>query len=293
MELKGIFPALATPRHEDGAPDLEGVRRLARHVVDSGVHGVFGAGTTGEGFALSLEEREQVVGTIVDEVGEDVPVLGGAGGDCTRAVIEQCEACASAGADAVCVVTPSFIHPSQEEEYEHYRAIAQASRLPVLVYHHPRVTHSPLEADTIVRIAGLDNVIGMKESSGDLALGLSVLLRVPDDFAFFGGQDSLILGLLQFGASGAIAATGNIAPRVLASLYQAFCRGDLEEAQAAQRKIVRVRECLTLGPPPAAVKEALRLLGLPAGPCASPIARLGGEARERIAAILREVGLTE
>ena len=291
MELKGIFPALATPRHEDESLDTEALRALVRHVLNSGVHGIFAAGTTGEGYALSLSEREEVVGTVVDEVGKSAPVIAGAGGDSTRQAIEQCRVAASAAADAVCVVTPSFIHPSQEEECRHYRAIAEASPLPILIYHHPRVTHNPLDADTILRIAALDNVVGMKESSGDLSLGLNVLAGAPDDFALFGGHDSLILSLLEFGAKGAIAATANIAPRLLADVYESFRAGDREAARRAQNKVAHLRNCFTLGMPAVVVKEALGLLGLPAGPCASPVAPLSDAARDELAELLREVGL--
>ena len=291
LELRGIFPALATPRHEDESLDLDGLRVLVRHLLEAGVHGIFAAGTTGEGFALSLQEREQVVGAVVDEVGDRAPVIAGAGGDSTATVIQQCAVAAGAGANAICAVTPSFIHPSQEEEHQHYRNIAGASPVPVLVYHHPRVTHNPLEPETILRIAALDNVAGMKESSGDLNLALGILADAPETFAFFGGHDSLILSVLEFGARGAIAATANIAPRLLVELYEAFCDGDLPGARRAQRQVARLRQCFALGSPPVVTKEALRLLGLPAGPCASPMGRLGPQAWAELVKLLREVGL--
>jgi 2-dehydro-3-deoxy-D-pentonate aldolase len=194
--------------------------------------------------------------------------------------------------DGVSIITPYFISPSQQEIYDHYRRIAEHTKLPVILYNNPGTCGGvKIEPDTVARLAQIPNIQGIKDSSGDLQNTNEMIRAVPDSFSVLMGRDTLIFPALMFGAKGAVPATGNIAPKLLVEIYEAFVRGDMEGSKAAQLKLNPIRLSLTLGTAPGGVKAALQLLGMPIGPCRSPVAPLPPDKLQKMRASLQEAGL--
>jgi len=298
LPIEGILPAMLTPMHADESPDLQAVPALVDYVLDGGVHGLFVVGTHGEAYALGADEREAVIDAYVqaaDRAGRDGKrrplVIAGVGGITTRASIENLRAAERAGADAVSVVAPSFISISQDELYRHFRTIAEATELPVALYNLPRATHLSIEPPTLARLAEIDNIVAVKDSSGDLNNTIDYIRLTPDDFAVMNGNDALILAALSIGASGAVAATASVAPALVTRVYQAYGDGDLETARTAQMALIPLRRCFSLGTVPAPMKRAAQLLGLPVGPTAAPVGPLSESADETLCRVLAGLGL--
>jgi 4-hydroxy-tetrahydrodipicolinate synthase len=196
------------------------------------------------------------------------------------------------GADGVSVITPYFVSPSQAELALHYRRVAEATSLPVMLYSNPATCGGlKIDVDTVAQLARIPNIRGIKDSSGDFQTTNEYLRVVPDGFAVMQGRDTLIYPSLIFGAAGAVPATGNIAPALLVSIYEAFRRGDHEAAKAAQLRLNPLRMSLTLGTAPGGVKAALTLMGESIGPCRSPVGPLSAEKQQTMRGVLEKVGL--
>ena len=296
--IEGILPAMLTPMHPDESPNLEAIPTLVDYVLAGGVHGLFVVGTHGEAYALDAGEREAVISAYVqaaDRAGSEgrrrLPVIAGVGGITTRESIRNLRAAERAGADAVSVVAPSFISITQEELYRHFRTVAEATQLPVALYNLPRATHLSIEPPTLARLAQVDNIVAIKDSSGDLNNTIDYIRLTPDDFAVMNGNDALIFAALAVGAAGAVAATADIAPGLAVRIYQAYCDGDMAGARAAQMALIQLRRCFSLGTVPAPMKRAAELLGLPVGPTAAPVSPLSQRADETLAEVLIELCL--
>ncbi|MCD6537946.1 4-hydroxy-tetrahydrodipicolinate synthase [Candidatus Bathyarchaeota archaeon] len=293
LEVKGIIPAMATPMSDSEEIDEAGTRELIDYLIDSGVHGIFICGSQGESYALTEEEKKRIISIAVDEVNGRVPVYAGAGAITTKASIRLSKYAEDAGADAVTIVTPYFIRPSQNELYMHYKRIAESIDIPVLIYNNPGRTGVNLEAETVRRLAEIDNIVGIKDSSGDLTLTAQYIMECPKEFAVLAGRDSLILATLLYGGKGAVAATANVAPKLVVGIYESFMQGDLEKARELQFKLLPLRLAFNLGTFPAVVKEAMNILKMPSGPVRSPVSPLPEDKRERLKSILKGIGLIE
>ncbi len=196
------------------------------------------------------------------------------------------------GADGVSVITPYFVTPSQQEIFDHYRRIAEHTALPVILYSNPSTCGGvKIEPDTAARLAEIPNILAIKDSSGDLQNTIEIIRAVPDRFSVLMGRDTLIFSALQMGARGAVPATGNVAPALLAEIYNSFARGDLKAAQAAQARLPPLRIALGLCTAPGGVKAALKMLGMPLGPCRSPVAGLAPEKAPKMKAALEAAEL--
>ncbi len=293
LTVKGVIPALVTPLDQDENIDEKGIRELIDYLIDSGVHGVFVCGSQGEGYALRNEEKKRIIEVAVDAANGRIPVYAGTGAITTKETIEACKYALDAGADAVSIITPYFIRPSQEELYNHYRSIAEAVDIPILLYNNPGRTGVNLEAETVRRLAEIDNIVGIKDSSGDLTLTAEYIYYSPEEFSVIAGRDSLILATLLYGGKGAIAATANVAPKLVVGIYENYIKGEIEKARELQFKLLPLRTAFNLGTFPAVVKEAMNLLGRPSGPARKPITSLTEENREKLKLILRDAGLLE
>lgn len=291
FSLCGIFPAMLTPLHEDESINTDGISALTEHVLDGGVHGLFVLGTHGEAYALTVEEREAVTASYVEAAAGRVPVFAGVGAVTTRASLANLRAAENAGADGVSIITPSFISPSQEELYTHFRTIAEATQLPVLLYNLPSRTHLSIEPATLVRLAEIDNIVGVKDSSGDLTITMEYIRLTPDNFAAMNGSDALICAGLSAGACGAVAATANVVPGLVVSIYERFAAGDLEGAWAAQMELIPLRRCFALSTVPDPVKAAARAIGLPVGPTMRPAGPMSDEGNRQLRHVLADMGL--
>src|SRR5579884_2962865 len=292
MRIHGIIPPVATPMRDNEDLDLPRLKWFLDHLIGQGVHGVFVLGTNSEFYALDEREKQEVVATAVAHVRRRVPVFAGTGAETTREAVRLTRMAEKEGADGVSVITPYFVHPSQQEIFDHYRRVAEATALPVVLYNNPGTCGGvKVEPDTVARLAELPNVLGIKDSSGDLQNTNEYVRLVPERFAVLQGRDTLIYPALLCGARGAVPATGNIAPRLVVEIYERFRRGDLEGAREAQRRLSPVRLALTLGTAPGGVKAALALLGMSLGPSRSPVAPLPPEKQQKMRAALEQAGL--
>jgi 4-hydroxy-tetrahydrodipicolinate synthase len=292
MHIHGIIPPVATPMRADEELDLPRLRWFLDRLIAAGVHGVFVLGTNSEFYALDEREKQAVIATAVEHVNKRVPVYAGTGAETTREVVRLTEMAEREGADGVSVITPYFVSPTQQEIYDHYRRIAERTRLPVLLYNNPATCGGvKIDVETAVRLVGIPNIAGMKDSSGDLQNTNEIVRAVPERFAVMMGRDTLILPALLFGARGAVPATGNIAPALLVEIYEAFRRGDLEAAKAAQLRLNPLRLALGLCTAPGAVKAALDVLGLAIGPCRAPVSGLAPDKLPKMRAALQAAGL--
>ena len=263
MLIQGVIPPVATPMLPDEDLDLPRLRWFLDRLIDNGVHGVFVLGTNSEFYALDEREKQEVIATAVAHVRKRVPVFAGTGAETTREVVRLTRMAEREGADGVSVITPYFISPTQQEIYDHYRRIAENTSLPVVLYNNPATCGGvKIDVDTVARLAGIPNILAIKDSSGDLQNTNEMIRAVPERFSVLMGRDTLIFPALMFGARGAVPATGNVAPALLAEIYNAFRRGDLEASKAAQLRLNPLRLALTLCTAPGGVKAALDMLGL-------------------------------
>jgi 4-hydroxy-tetrahydrodipicolinate synthase len=290
---KGIIPAMVTPLTDSGRVNEGALRKLVNHLIDGGSHGLFPVGSQGEFFALRLEQKHEVVRIVVDETRGRVPVYAGTGAVTTREAIETTKMAQGLGVSAVSLITPYFVTPSQKELIAHYTAIAKACpTLPILLYSNPDRTQVPLPVSTVLELAAVDNIVGIKDSSGDLSMtGEYIRLTRGMNFHVLMGRDTLIYAALCYGAAGSICATGNVDPRVPVAIYEAFMAGDHKRALEAQYSLAPLRIAFGLGTFPVVIKEALTMIGIDAGPAILPVGPMTPENREKLRKVIGEMGM--
>ena len=292
MHIHGIIPPVATPMLANEDLDLPRLKWFLDHLIAHGVHGVFVLGTNSEFYALDESEKQAVIATAVAHVNKRVPVYAGTGAETTREAVRLTRMAEKEGADGVSVITPYFISPNQQEIYDHYRRIAENTSLPVILYNNPSTCGGlMIGVETVARLAEIPNILGVKDSSGDLQNTQEYVKVVPPRFSVMMGRDTLIFPALVMGARGAVPATGNIAPQLLVAIYELFRKGDLEGAKAAQLRLNPLRLALTLCTAPGGVKSALDMLGLSIGPCRSPVAGISPDKKAKMKAALEAAGL--
>jgi 4-hydroxy-tetrahydrodipicolinate synthase len=276
----------------DEEVDYPKLRKLIDYQISCGVHGIFVLGTTGECYALDADEKQKIVAMTVEHVNKRVPVYAGTGAETTREAIRHTRMAEREKVDGVSVITPYFIMPNQSEIADHYRRVAESTSLPVVLYSNPSTCGGlKIEPETVGKLAAIKNIVAIKDSSGDLQNTIEIVRLVPDDFAVLMGRDTLIAASLMFGAKGAVPASGNIAPKMVVEIYEAFRAGDLERCKAAQKRLSPVRIALTMGTAPGVVKQAMALTGWDVGPSRSPIAPLAADKRAKLKEILTSAGL--
>lgn len=293
MRLRGIIPPVVTPFTADQEVDLPGLRKHIDLMLARGVHGIFVLGTTGEFYALEEWEKQRIVADAVAHVAGRSPVYAGTGAETTREVIRLTKMAEREGAAGVSVITPYFIKPNQTELADHFRRVAESTPLPVVLYNNPATCGGlSIEPETAARLAEVPNIIGIKDSSGDLQNTIEIIRQTPrDKFSVLNGRDTLILSALQNGAQGAIPASCNIAPDLCVGIYESFVRGEIDAAREFQSRLHPVRMAMSLGTGNSAVKEAMALLGRGAGPMRAPVMPFGEAQKAKLKAILEKAGL--
>ncbi len=286
----GVVPALVTPLTESGELMEQGLRDVLDYVIGNGVHGVFVLGSSGEIYGLSDEQKKRVVEVTVEHVNGRVPVYAGASEITTRDCIQTARMVqAVEGVSALSVLTPYFMSPTQAELVEHYRAIAASTDLPILLYTNPGRTGVNFTLKTVLELAQVDNIIGLKDSAGDLSATADVLRERPDGFTVLMGRDTLIFAALCHGADGAIASTANVAPKLVASIYDAYVDGDRVRALELQEMLTPLRNLVDKATFPVVLKEGLRLCGIDAGYCLAPARALDPPYRERLRQVVLDI----
>ena len=293
FQPKGIIPAMVTPITKEGKINESALRKLTNYLIEGGVHGLFPVGSQGEFYALTFEEKKRIIEVVVEETGGRVPVYAGTGAITTRDAVALTQMAESAGVSAVSVVTPYFIKPNDSELMEFFTAVAKATRLPVLLYNNVGRTGVNISADFVVKASNIENIVGIKDSSGDLTLTAEYIRRTDEKFSVLAGRDTLIYGTLCYGGKGAIAATANVAPKVIVEIYEAFMAGDHKRALAAQYRLAPLRLAFDLGTFPVVIKEALNLMGIEAGVGIPPVGGISPKAKEELREILKKMELLQ
>ncbi|WP_341417345.1 4-hydroxy-tetrahydrodipicolinate synthase [Clostridium saccharobutylicum] len=257
--------------------------------MENGVHALFCFGTNGEGYILNKKEKQLILETVLEETNGRVPVYAGTGCISTKETIEQSKMAMDAGADVLSIITPSFAMASQNELYEHYKTVAQAVDMPIVLYNIPARTGNALTSETVGKLSDIPNVVGAKDSSGNFTNILGYISETEKkDFSVLSGNDQLILWTLKAGGTGGIAGCANVYPHTMASIYNCYMEGDWEKAKQYQDSIASFRACFKYGNPNTVVKTAVSLLGYNVGKCRAPFNQLPEEGIEALKKVLKE-----
>ena len=287
----GVGTALITPFTIDGRLDEPAISRLARRQLDAGVHVLVPCGTTGETPTLSMDERRRVIELVVAEARGRALVLAGAGGYDTRDVIHMAAMVKDAGADGILSVTPYYNKPTPEGLFLHYKAIADSTDLPIIVYNVPGRTGCNIDPTTLVRLAGIPNIIGVKEASGNISQIAEICHLVPPDFIVMSGDDAITLPLMALGGHGIISVASNEVPAEMVQLVEAFERGALADARHWHNKLLPLMQINFVESNPGPVKFAMTAMGLCEDVFRLPAVSPRPASQEKILAVLRDLGL--
>lgn len=289
FEPKGIIPAIITPIDNNENINKTSLKKLTKYLIDAGVHGIFVLGTTGEWYGFDLEQKKQIIETVLSEVATKIPVYAGTGAITTRESIELSRMAESIGVTALSVLTPVFIKPSQNELYNHYRSIAESVKLPILLYNNPGRTGNNINVELVRRLSKVDNIVGIKDSSGDLTQTIGYIQETDDSFSVLAGKDTLILSTLIHGGKGAISTTANVAPKISTAIYEEFIRGNIDGALQAQNRLLPLRMAVEKSTFPSVIKKCMELIGI--GECnpIRPVMAVGDENRSELLRILKDL----
>jgi len=289
--IKGSIVAIVTPMFEDGSLDKDSLRKLIDWHVAEGTDGIVIVGTTGESATVSPEEHCELIKLTVDHVAGRIPVIAGSGGNSTAEAIALTRHAKEVGADASLQVVPYYNRPTQEGMYRHFKAIAEAVDLPVILYNVPGRTVADMSNETIVRLAPIDNIVGVKDATGNLGRGIELLKMVDKSFAVYSGDDPTAMALMFCGGAGNISVTANVAPRAMHELCEAAMAGNIARAIEINNSVLELHAKLFVEPNPVPVKWALAEMGkMPAG-LRLPLAPLSKPFHDTVRVALREAGL--
>ena len=290
VPFTGVGTALVTPFTTKGDLDEAAVRRLGRRQMDGGIHFLVPWGTTGENPTLTDAERIRVVEILVDEAKGKTPILAGAGGYNTKEVIHLAGEMRRVGASGLLSVTPYYNRPTQEGLYQHYRAIAESTPLPIIVYNVPSRTGTNVEPATLMRLAAIPNIVGVKEASGNISQMCDICHRLPADFIVLSGDDAVTLPLMAVGGRGVISVVSNEIPGEMVRMVEAAERGDFTGARAINRHIMPLMQVNFVEANPIPVKAAMAAMGLLEEAYRLPMCAPKPESREKILKVMKDLG---
>ncbi|UTY58399.1 4-hydroxy-tetrahydrodipicolinate synthase [Massilia sp. erpn] len=289
--IKGSIVAIVTPMHADGSLDYPGLRQLIDWHIAEGTDGIVIVGTTGESATVNVEEHCALIKAAVDHAAKRVPIIAGTGGNSTAEAIELTRYAKDAGADAALLVVPYYNRPTQEGMYQHFRAVAEAVELPIILYNVPGRTVADMSNETILRLTSIPNIIGVKDATGNIGRGLDLLRLAPKEFAVYSGDDPTAMALMLAGGKGNISVTANVAPRIMAEMCKAAMAGDIARAIELNNKVFPLHQKLFVEPNPVPVKWALAEMGkIPSG-IRLPLVPLAPEFHGAVRAALAEAGI--
>jgi 4-hydroxy-tetrahydrodipicolinate synthase len=291
IRIRGSIPAIVTPMHEDGSLDLPAFRKLIDWHIEEGTSGLVVVGTSGESATLSVDEHVLMVKTAVEHAAGRIPVIAGAGGNSTTEAIELTAQAKKVGADASLQVVPYYNKPTQEGIYRHFAKIAETVDLPLILYNVPGRTVADMSNETILRVAQVPGVIGVKEATGSIDRAAHLIKAAPAHFAIYSGDDPTAIALMLLGGHGNISVTANVAPRAMAQLCAAALAADAKTAREIHLKLLSLHKNLFIESNPIPVKWALQQMGRMQGGIRLPLTPLDARYHEVVRAAMREAGL--
>jgi 4-hydroxy-tetrahydrodipicolinate synthase len=291
LDLKGCGTALATPFTESGALDEKALRRLVDFQIDGGIDFLVPCGTTGESATLTEAEHLRVVEIVVEQARQRVPVIGGAGGNNTAHIVDLAKKVEARGVDGILSVSPYYNKPTQEGLYQHFKAIADAVKAPIIIYNVPGRTAGNIAPDTVIRLAEIKNIIAVKEASGSMDQITEIATRVPDGFKVFSGDDSMTVPVMSVGGVGIISVASNEIPGEMSELARHCLNGDYAAAQKLNKRLLPIMKINFIETSPIPVKAALAMMGLMAESYRLPLVPLAQENRNKLRAVLESMNL--
>jgi len=290
-EFKGSMVAIVTPMDSDGKLDLPAFDRLVDWHVQAGTHGVVVVGTTGESATLSTQEHCDLVAHCVEHAKGRIPIIAGTGSNNTAEALLYTQSAKANGADACLLVTPYYTKPPQEGLYQHFKLLAEEVDIPQILYNVPGRTMCDLDIETVDRLANLDNIVAIKDATGDLQRGLDLVARCGDRIAVLSGEDPLNVALMEGGATGCISVTANVVPEQMARICNLALAGDFEQAKSLDAEIAALHKNLFLQANPIPVKWALKRMGKIGDGIRLPLVELAEEYQLKVEEALRSAGV--
>lgn len=288
--LKGSLVALITPMNQDGSINYEQLHDLIDWHIENGTDGIVAVGTTGESATLPVEEHLAVIEATVKHVNKRIPVIAGTGANNTVEAIALSKAAEQAGADYTLSVVPYYNKPSQEGIYQHFKAIAEATSIPMIIYNVPGRTVVSMSNDTILRLAEIPNIVGVKEASGKIGSNIELINSVPEGFAVFSGDDPTGLPFMLCGGHGVVTVAANVAPKLFSDMCQAALEGDIATARRLNEQLIPIYNTMFCEPSPAAPKWGLSLLGKCEPHVRLPLVALTEDGQAKVRAALEKSG---
>ncbi|MBI2549946.1 4-hydroxy-tetrahydrodipicolinate synthase [Candidatus Woesearchaeota archaeon] len=291
VRVEGAITAMVTPFTESGELDIEGLKRNVEFQIANGISGLVPLGTTGESPTVSDEERETVIKAVVAAAAGRVSVIIGTGTNSTEHSIELSQQAEELGADAVLVVSPYYNKPTQEGLYRHFKAIAEAVSIPVIVYNIQGRTGVNIETATLARMAQVPNIIAVKEASGNLAQMMDVIDQLPKTFSVVSGDDNLTLPLMSLGGRGVISVVSNLIPGKVSGMCAAALKGDFAAARRLHYEMLPLFKAAFIETNPIPIKAAMNMAGMPAGPVRMPLCEMQPANADKLKAVLQKMGI--
>ena len=285
--IQGSMVALVTPMNQDNSLDWASLHKLVDWHLEQGTHAIVAMGTTGESATLTVEEHLAVVKRVVDQVNGRIPVIAGTGANSTSEAVELTQAAKDAGVDACLLVTPYYNKPTQEGLFLHHQHIAKSVAIPQILYNVPGRTGVDMKTETALRIAAVQNIIGIKEATGDLTRAKALIDQAPASFAIISGDDATAVELILLGGKGDISVTANVVPNQIARMCELALAGKAEEARAINQHLLALHDAMFVESNPIPVKWAVEQLGLIQSGIRLPLTRLSLAYQEQVAAALR------
>jgi 4-hydroxy-tetrahydrodipicolinate synthase len=286
MNFGQLLTAMVTPFDQNGEVDFNATRNLVDYLIENGTDGIVVAGTTGESPTLSSEEKVALFQFVVAVVNGRVPVIAGTGSNNTRASISLTKQAEEAGVDGIMLVAPYYNKPSQEGMYQHFKAIAESTSLPIMIYNIPGRCAVNISVETLVRLSQLPNIVAVKEASGNLDAMAEIISRTPSDFSLYSGDDGLTLPVLAIGGTGVVSVASHVIGNEMKDMIQLFKNGQVQEAASAHRRLLPIMKALFTAPNPAPVKAALNINGVNVGGLRLPLLPLSDEEKSALQAVL-------
>jgi 4-hydroxy-tetrahydrodipicolinate synthase len=288
--FSGSMVALVTP-FKDGEVDWQSLEALIDFHVQSGTHGIVPCGTTGESATLTHQEHDDVIKAVIKHVGKRLPVIAGTGSNSTDEAVRLTRQAEKSGADGALMISPYYNRPTQEGIYQHYRTVASAVGIPIIVYNIPGRTGSKIEPETLARMAEVKNIAGVKEATGSVDQAIDVIRLCGDRLAVYSGEDTLTFSLMSLGGKGVISTVANVAPKAMAELAEACLKGDWDRGRALQFKLIPLIHGMFIETNPIPVKTALALMGKCRGDLRLPLTPMAEGNLAKLRETMGEFGL--